>query len=69
MRILKTSLLTIIYSFSMFAQWYFQNPLPQGNYLSAIQFIEMNITIVAGVYFYQLISGSNIQTKKMILIK
>jgi len=37
MRILKISLLVFNISISVFAQWYWQNPLPQGNTLEHLQ--------------------------------
>ena len=42
MRTLKISLLVFIFSISISAQWYWQNPLPQGNLLHGVSFTDAN---------------------------
>jgi photosystem II stability/assembly factor-like uncharacterized protein len=44
MQLLKISLLVLIFSIHIFAQegWFWQNPLPQGNTLRGVCFIDQN---------------------------
>src|SRR5690349_15493893 len=47
---LKLSLLVLLFNGSLYAQsgWFWQNPLPQGNNLRALEFFDANTGIAVG---------------------
>ena len=50
MQLVKVSLLVFIFSFSMFAQWYFQNPYPTGNNLICLKFVNSEVGWAVGEF-------------------
>ena len=46
--LLKETILTLFLTSISFAQWFWQNPLPQGNNLSSVNFISATMGCAAG---------------------
>jgi hypothetical protein len=45
-----TFILLIIISFQLHAQWFWQNPKPQGNTLNSVDFVNENLGWAVGEY-------------------